>query len=244
MPILGTLSEFPLPEVMLLIGNRTGRLCLYDVPRYGHMEIDITEGRVHMLRLDDRPVDEIGQIVEQLCFVVELAAGMFEFHSEATPTPATRSLMQLEELVMRLVVEVDKTVARRREALSTQAAFVLNLPAPEIWLDPSMDEFLARSKPYLETGIGAGPLAELLGQDEASVRFSLSALCDLGFVRREADFDGELASVSDTSNHQQLVKDISALSKRTAKLLEVWPRASEGPDLDALTANVATQVAA
>ena len=42
MPIVGNLSEFPLPEVLILIGLRTGRLRLLDVPEsvsYTHLDV-------------------------------------------------------------------------------------------------------------------------------------------------------------------------------------------------------------
>ena len=75
-----TLAEFPLPEVLLLIGGRTGRLRLCDAPEFVPIEIDSSEGLAHGLHIADKVGDRTAeQIVAELSYAIETGGGHFEF---------------------------------------------------------------------------------------------------------------------------------------------------------------------
>jgi hypothetical protein len=224
MAILGTLTEFPLPEVMLLLGNRTGILRLYDVPLHGHVEVEVREGRLNVLHIGTRTLSETTQILKELCAIVEQGHGMFEFQAEDAQAPAVEGLMPLKELVMLLIVEVDEAIARRQECLARNVAYSLNTPAPDIWIDKSLDNFLSKSRPYLIPGIGSGPLSERLGLKEDFVRVCLRNLCELGFLKEGQIHTGSPAISEGYISQERLVQDISELQKATNKLMEVCPR--------------------
>ncbi len=82
MPLIGDLSEFPLPEVLLLIGSRTGQLRLYDAAEIRPLQIDLSEGLAHGLYIEGDCVTDRAQIVAELSFIVASGEGMFEFLAE------------------------------------------------------------------------------------------------------------------------------------------------------------------
>jgi Domain of unknown function (DUF4388) len=229
MPIVGTLSDFPLPEVLLLIGSRTGQLRLYDVPEFGLMEIDLAEGHAYKLRIGINHIADPSQIVAELSVVVEMGQGMFEFQAGEVQLLKINEPLPIDQLVMRLVVHVDEKLAERRAALATDLAYILENPEPEIWIESDLEQFYQDSKPYLEEGVRSVDLAKSLGLENDIVRLNLSNLRETGFVKlvdsaklkstRSVEIDPE-------SSHLQLAEGISELSKRTAKLLKFWPRAA------------------
>ena len=76
MPILGNLSEFPLPEVLLLIGARTGRLRLLDVPEFGILGVDVFNGEVHSIPIwQQNYLTEVADLIEKLSAVVQATGG-------------------------------------------------------------------------------------------------------------------------------------------------------------------------
>src|SRR5258708_7484219 len=141
MPIIGNLSEFPLPEVLLLIGPRTGRLRLYDVPEFAVMEIDLCEGQAHALHLGGSYLTEPPQIVAELSVIVETGEGMFEFRAQPIESVRHDEPFPINQLVMMLVLHVDEKLARQRALMATDLFYMLEVPAPEIWIDPTLNQF-------------------------------------------------------------------------------------------------------
>ena len=109
MPLVGNLSEFPLPEVLLLIGSRTGRLRIYDIPELSPVEIDLSEGQAHGLHIGDYLLTEPPQIVAELSFMVETGLGLFEFSAQPVVSVQREEPLPVNELVMRLVLHVDES---------------------------------------------------------------------------------------------------------------------------------------
>jgi len=181
MPILGNLSEFPLPEVLLLIGARTGRLRLLDVPEFGILEVDFFNGEVHSLHIGNRTLTEISDLIDKLSTVVQMNGGMFEFKMHSiipVPRPVPLTITQL---VMTLVCHVDEKMARQQSV--AHHWYMLETPQPDIWIEPELHEFLAAARPSLAKGAYRDELAELLQQDPELVHKNLTNLRLLGLIK-------------------------------------------------------------
>ena len=109
MPLTGTLAEFPLPEVLLLIGCRTGRLRLYGAADFVPMEIDLSEGQAHGLHIGKALVTVTPQIVAELSLLVESGDGMFEFAAQPIVSVPREDPLPISELVMLLVLHVNES---------------------------------------------------------------------------------------------------------------------------------------
>jgi hypothetical protein len=228
MPLVGNLSEFPLPEVLLLIGSRTGRLRLYDAPEIVPIEMDLSEGEAHGLHISDSFVTETPQIVAELSFVVETGEGMFEFSAQPVVSVQRNQALPINELVMLLVLHVDEKLARQRALLAPQLFYMLETPPPETWIDHGLNLFYLQSRQLLSGGVRAEDLAEYLGFDENMVRQNLNQLHQLGFVKlletsdvetlRQAMLENEISQKSDEF---QLAVEASDLIRRTGRLLKI-----------------------
>src|SRR5580698_7845771 len=166
MPLVGNLAEFPLPEVLLLIGSRTGRLRLYDAPEIVPLEMDLSEGHAHGLQIGDSFLTEPSQIIAELSFLVESGEGMFEFSAQPIVSVQRDEALPINELVMLLVLHVDEKLARQRALLAPQLFYMLETPPPKTWIEAGLNLFHAQSQSLLAGGVRAEDLAEYLGLDE------------------------------------------------------------------------------
>ena len=228
MPLVGSLSEFPLPEVLLLIGSRTGRLRIYDVPDILPVEIDLSESQAHGLHIGDYFVTERTQIVAELSFMVETGEGMFEFSAQPVVSVPRDELLPINELVMLLVLHVDEKLAKQRALLAPQLFYMLETPPPETAIDPNLNLFYQQSRQLLAEGVRAEDLADYLGLEQGVVRLNLDKLHQLGFVKLLETSDVEILremmleqEISKKSNEFLLAVEASDLIRRSGKLLKL-----------------------
>ena len=183
MPIVGNLSEFPLPEVLLLIGARTGRLRLLDVPEFGIMDIDFSEGKIQAMHMADNTFTESEDMVAKLSAVVEMQAGMFEFRLQPVVSVSRAQPLMVNQLVMTLVCYVDEKLEQLRASSSVRHRFFLVESPPDIWIEPELNIFFIMARQFLTPpGIYLDDLAQQLGVDLAVVHQNLTNLKLLGFV--------------------------------------------------------------
>jgi len=228
MPLVGNLSEFPLPEVLLLIGSRTGRLRVHDIPELPSVEMDLSEGHAHGLHIESHFLTEPAQIVAELSFMVESGEGSFEFSAQPIVSVPRDTPLPISELVMQLVLHVDEKLAKQRALLAPQLFYMLEKSIPQELIDPSLNLFFQQSKQLLAGGVRSEDLAEYLGLDENLVRQSLDSLHQIGFVTLLETSDvGTLRGmmlqqeISQKSNEFQLAVEASDLIRRSGKLLKL-----------------------
>jgi hypothetical protein len=184
MPILGNLAEFPLPEILLLIGQRTGRLRLLDVPgsNYGIIDIDMGRGEVYCVHLSGRTVVELEDILSSLTSVVQSRGGMFEFTLLTLPHAGRNPPVLINHLVMSLVYKVDEQMADEQMQDRPDDVYILEQPDPEMWIEPDLAIFFNRAKDLLQHGARWDELAAHLNMDVDQVRQNLVNLRLLGVV--------------------------------------------------------------
>jgi len=231
MPLVGNLSEFPLPEVLLLIGSKTGRLRIYGMPEFAPVELDLAEGQAHGLHVGDTSLTEPSEIVAELSFLVETGDGMFEFSVQPVVPIRRTQPLPISEFVMLLVLHVDEKLAKQRALLAPQLYYVLETLPPKTWIDPGLNQFYLESRRLLADGVRSEDLADYLGLEVKVVRLNLDNLHQLGFVKlletsdvealREAMFEQE---ISQKSNEFQLAVEASDLIRRSGKLLKLPSR--------------------
>jgi len=184
MPILGNLSEFPLPEVLLLIGARTGRLRLLDVPEFGMMDVDFSEGEVQAMYIGDRTFTESKDMIAKLSAVVQLQTGMFEFRVQLVASVPREQPLRVNELVMTLVCYVDEQMALQQASAAVGHRFILAHPQPDVWVAPELSAFFLMARQFLTSpGIHLHDLARHLCLDSDVVHKNLTNLRLLGYIR-------------------------------------------------------------
>jgi hypothetical protein len=226
MPISGDLSDFPLPEVLLLIGNRTGRLRLYDVPEFGVMELDLAEGNAHVLHLGGVELTEEREIMTQLSVIIGTGEGMFDFRPRPEVSFRCARPLPISKLVMLMVLYVDEVLARQSALPSEEPVYALQSPIPEMWIDSNLNLFFHQCKHLLAEGTRSVDIADFLGLEVDEVRLNLTYLRQLGFVQlvngaesmREVRLEREIAH---KSSEFQNAAEASDLLVRTGKLLKL-----------------------
>jgi predicted transcriptional regulator len=183
MPILGNLSEFPLPEVLLLIGSRTGRLRLLDVPEFGIMDVDFTEGEAQAMYLGAKTFTDATQMIDKLSAVVQVQAGMFEFRLQPVIRVERERPLMVNQLVMSLVCHVDEQMARQQQTTSPNLWYTLESPEPEIWIEPELNSFFLAARELLVKGASLDHLAEKMEVDKALLHQNLTNLRLLGLIK-------------------------------------------------------------
>jgi hypothetical protein len=228
MPLIGNLSEFPLPEVMLLIGSRTGQLRLYDAAAFHPMQLDVSEGQAHGLHLQGNFLTDRAEIIAQLSFMVESGEGMFEFSAQSIIPVERAETLAINELVMLLVLHVDEKLARQRALLAPQLFYMLESTQPDLEINSHLNLFYLQSRQLLAGGVRAEDLAEYLGLEEELVRVSLDSLHQLGVVKPMETTDVQTlretmvqSEISQKSTEFQLAVEASDLIRRTGKLLKL-----------------------
>jgi hypothetical protein len=228
MPLVGDLCEFPLPEVLLLIGSRTGRLRLFDAPGIVPMTIDLSAAHAHGLHIEDNFLTDTRQIVAELSFLIETGEGMFEFTSQPVIAVKNDQPLPISELVMLLVLHVDEKLAKQNAVLAPQLFYILETPLPDADLEPGLNLFLQQSKQLLAGGVRSEDLAEYLGLGEEMVRLNLYQLHQLNFLKLIETTDVETLremmveqEISMKSNEFLLAVEASDLIRRSGKLLKL-----------------------
>jgi hypothetical protein len=228
MPLVGSLSEFPLPEVLLLIGSRTGRLRLYDAPEIIPIEMDLSEGHAHGLHIGDSFLTERAQIVAELSFMVETGEGMFEFSAQPVMSVRQNEQLPINELVMLLVLHVDEKLAKQNAVLAPQLFYMLETPPPDMEIDPNLNLFYQQSRQLLAGGVRSEDLAEYMGLEHDVVQLNLDNLHQFGFVKLIETSDVETLremmlqqEITQKSNDFLLAVEASEMIRRSGKLLKL-----------------------
>ena len=183
MPILGNLSEFPLPEVLLLIGTRTGRLRLLDVPEFGIMNIDFSNGQVHALQIGNKILTESRDMIAKLSAVVQSQGGMFEFRIHPVESVLRQQPLLVNELVMSLVCYVDEQIAAQSTAAAMHHWYILEAYQPDIWIEPELHGFYILAMPHLAVGVHLDELAQKMDLPLSDVHRNLTNLRLLGLIK-------------------------------------------------------------
>jgi len=182
MPIVGNLSEFPLPEVLILIGLRTGRLRLLDIPEFGVLDIDISNGEVQAMHIGADRFTETLNMLDKLGAIVQAGSGMFEFRMTQVSLVVRAHSLTVHDLVMKLVCYVDEQTARLQMAPAANQRHRLVVPQPEIWVDPELNQFFHAARPFLTTGVTLADLAQQLQMEPRLVHKNLTHLRSLGLI--------------------------------------------------------------
>jgi hypothetical protein len=228
MPLLGDLSDFPLPEVLLLIGGRTGRLRIFDAPEFVPMEIDLSEGFAHGLHIATTMLFEPVQIVAELSYAIETGSGRFEFTSQPIISVPRDQPLAINELVMQLVLRVDEKLAKHRAVLAPELFYVLVAPVPISELEDTLKLFFLQSRQLLSGGVRSQDLAEYLGIDDEVARLHLYQLHQLGLVRLIETTDVETLretmveqEIAEKREDYQLAAEASDIIRRSGRLLRL-----------------------
>jgi hypothetical protein len=188
MAILGDLADLPFAEIFNIVGRRTGKLVLWDLPDQTYYEIHLQDGMLRGLRVGLEPVEEPFQVRARLASLLEETSGRFEFRL-ARPEELFGSLaLSIPGLLMAIAAAVDEISAYRHRFPHPDTRFRC-LAGERVRFDSELALFFKRATPGLEAGASAGELARFLGIGIDQVQLQLYKLRAVGQIAPVRAFD-------------------------------------------------------
>ncbi|HYU35726.1 MAG TPA: DUF4388 domain-containing protein [Thermoanaerobaculia bacterium] len=181
MAIFGDFADLPFPETFSMVGRRTGRLLISDVPDQGSFELHLVDGSLRGLRIDHEDIDDPLRARDRLAALMEAPCGLFQFHRCAPERLHGALDLPLISLLMSLASAVDEISAYRERFLHPQARF-RRLAGEAVRLADDLDQFAQKATPYLLQGTDAEELARALDISLDQVRLYLYKLRSLGWI--------------------------------------------------------------
>ena len=114
MPLIGDLCDIPLPDVLLFIGQRTGRFRISGVPFFGQIEMDFCEGQVMAMQAGNETVVDVDQMLANLGVVVRMKKCRFEFTMKIIQAAPCENPLTITQLVVLLINYVEEQADGRK----------------------------------------------------------------------------------------------------------------------------------
>lgn len=183
--ILGDLIEFPLPEVLTLLGRRSGKLKLFKLPDGRRFEFHVHDARLHAVMSAGEPVGEIAEVYRTMMRLVDVERGNFEFERSLPEELENYFEISVAKLLLKTATNIDEqeTAPERNE---DDLRFVVSGPT-DLWLDDELYAFLERSSEHLAKGTTPQKLAQELELPLEQVLLNLRKLRSLGKISLQRD---------------------------------------------------------
>lgn len=199
MAIFGDLLELQLPELLNLVGRRTGKLELLEVGKFKRVELHISSQYLKGIVISDELLDDALLVRDKLASVMNETSGTFEFHK--VPEIALRGSLSISipQLLLSIASTSDEIDAYRKSFSHPNTIYKCLTPC-DVWLDEDLYLFFEKAQPFLNSGVDAQVLVDKLGLSLDQVQLYLYKLRSVGKVSPIRAFEVELAK---TSTHRQ-----------------------------------------
>ncbi len=180
MAIFGNLKDMPFPDLVAMLGRRSGVLEVFALPnkRQGYLTA-LHGGRVLWIQERNRPLDslEARSAIQDLFRAQE---GAFEFHPGVPPGKGQPLGWPLEQLLFSFTAIEDERRVYASFLPDPKTRF--QAAALEVWLEEPLYTFWERAKPLLERGASSEEVSQALRLPLEEVRYYLHKLRLVGKV--------------------------------------------------------------
>lgn len=180
MAIFGALVELPLAEVLTMLGRRSGKLKIWDLPK-GRLEMHLSEAHLKAMVLNGQPLVEIFDVRETITSLMQSKEGEFEFERLA-PEQLLRLLDIPLERLMVTTMDEDNEIETYRNRFAHPSTRFRSVNSIDIWIYDDLYEFWQRSADFLAKGSSAEELSKMLDFPLEHVQLKLYKLRSLGKV--------------------------------------------------------------
>ena len=180
MAIFGTLEEMPLPEILTMLGGRTGKLLLSKLPREQTCDLYLDKSKLKALHLNGKSITREEVVSKVMLKVFTVEQGIFEF-KRLSPDQLEQTLnMPIDKLLLQTATNIDEKQYNERFP-DSQTRFK-SAGHVDIWLDNALYNFWQDSSSLLSKGCSAQEIAEHLSLDVQIVQQNLYKLRSLGKI--------------------------------------------------------------
>lgn len=187
MAIFGSLEELPIPEILSMLGHRSGHLKVWDLPDDKRCDLYIDKGKLKALRINGRRIQEVFEVREEMVSLLSTKNGSFEF-DRCAPEALQQGLdASIQQLLLSAATAIDEIAAYRNNFADPRTRFQM-LTTFETWTDQELAHFWQRAEEALLHGTSAIELAEMLDMNLEQVQLILYKLRSLGVVEPVRQF--------------------------------------------------------
>jgi hypothetical protein len=198
MAIFGSLADLPFPELMGLVGQRTGKLFINNPTTKKKFEWHLHEATICGLIVNQKTMDDVMQVRGCMIELIEDADSNFEFHKQDFQSLQHYFRLGTEQLILSTAAAMDELQEFRR-FFSHEVTYFRTSGKMDIWLDEHLASFWERSVVYLEQGCNAVTLANLLNLNIDQVQLNLYKLRSVGKLVPMRLFDQQAAGQRPTA---------------------------------------------
>jgi hypothetical protein len=194
MAIFGSLDELPIPEILSMLGQRSGHLKVWDLPDDKRCDLYIDKGKLKALRINGRKVQEVFEVREEMVSLLSTTRGSFEF-DRCAPKALQQGLnVSIQQLLLSAATAIDEIAAYRNNFADPRTRFQM-LTSFDTWTDQELAHFWERAESTLMEGASAQELADMLAISLEQVQLTLYKLRSLGIIEPVRQFQKRARTV-------------------------------------------------
>lgn len=158
MAIFGTFEELPFPDVIGMLGHRSGRLLVTGLPRHVDVTLHIDDTHLLAMHVGPHPVLDAQHVREIFLELTRAECGTFEFTRVQPNHLEQHHHLALNKLLLSITAVIDE-LAHYRSQLPAPDTRFQHLKEPAHTLDGALQDFFDRAYPDLVFGASAAELA-------------------------------------------------------------------------------------
>lgn len=207
MAIFGSLDELPIPEILSMLGQRSGHLKVWDLPDDKRCDLYLDKGKLKALRINGRKVQEVFEVREEMVSLLSTKHGSFEF-DRCAPAALQQGLnVSVQQLLLSAATAIDEIAAYRNNFADPRTRFQM-LTSFDTWTDQELAHFWERAESTLIEGASAYELADMLAISLEQVQLILYKLRSLGVIEPVRQFQKQARTVKPFNPEDTLDREL------------------------------------
>ena len=181
MAIFGTLEEMPLPEILTMLGSRTGKLHLSQLPRKQSYDLYLDKTHLKAFHNNGKALVTDLLVREAMLKISSCEQGTFDFE-RLSPDKLKQNLnIPITKLLLQIATAIDEIRVHRNHFADSRIKFK-SVDSVDIGFDNTLYDFWQSSISLLKKGASAKEIAQCLSLDIELVQYNLYKLRSLGKV--------------------------------------------------------------
>jgi hypothetical protein len=190
MAVFGNFADFPFPELLTLVGYRTGKILIRNKVADKQYEWHLHSATICGVIVNSKPLDDVLQVRGCMLDLIEDSSSAFEFHRHSYEELLHYFNLPTEHLVLSTAAAMDELSAYRKFFPNEQTYFQ-STGHIDVWLDEQLSSFWERSSRFLEKGCNARELAENLHLNLEQVQLNFYKLRSVGKIAPLRLYEGQ-----------------------------------------------------
>ena len=181
MAIFGTLEEMPLPELLTMLGRRTGKLQLAKLPQEQNYKLYLDKAKLRAISVNNKILENESLARQAMIKLLSFEQGIFEFKRLPEDQLNGNLNIPIDKLLLQTTIVIDELKTQKERLPDAKTRFKRSGQV-EIWVDDALYDFWQNCSSLLDKGCSAEEIATSLSLDTETVRYNLYKLRSLGKI--------------------------------------------------------------